>query len=202
MRKLYLLCAGSGQLNPEKKRITLKLSTRLNTKASTINALKKEWLLQTFESNSTQYFEIAENFSKASELYHRNKPEFSFSKENFFDLIADESARPRILALFLSLCSIVAIILLKEGNGLEYLIKFHNGISFYLLMLVDLLVALALLLTLVSLKLMFVLLVSLFSSLSHSIEGRRAQSDFIAKNLIRDLVYFHKVKVAKIRIEQ
>jgi hypothetical protein len=178
-----------------------KVSTRLSIGVETTLKLKELWLLKTFDASAEKYFEIAETYLKAMDVQHKVKRGTAIGWEDFFRLIVNEDATPRVLALFLSVCSIVAVIFLKDPNALTYLIEAFESVSILRIAFLDIMFALGLFFSLIALKQMYALLTMLIISTTHSLTGQRSKSDFVAKILIRDLVSFHRVKVAKVRLK-
>lgn len=186
-----------------KNRLALSVvSERLEVEVDSFENLKKEWLRKTFKQGPYEYLDIAERFTKAIELKNSDKPLVSLiSKDEIFNMIINDSAKPRILALFLSLCSIVGVLILKEAGGFAQLIEAFHGVSLQELLVVDFILAVSLLFFLIALKFVFSLSYVLLTMVFYWYDGKRAQSDYIAKSLIRDLVYYHRTEVGKHLIE-
>ncbi|MBU2969835.1 hypothetical protein KO527_10800 [Pseudoalteromonas sp. C2R02] len=179
----------------KEKYTATKLVNKLGSNFSELSNLKQQWLSMTFVASKFEYIELAEKFTKCLELEAKHKSSLHLKYSDAINLIYHDSAKPRILALFLALCSVISVLALKQSTGIDQVFESYKGITPAKLFTMLIIFTLALGLTLIAIRFTFYLLISLFSYFSVYMDGKRAKSDFIVRYLIKDLVKYSKVKI-------
>lgn len=183
-------------LNSRKEKETiLRVSEKLNAREKTLRGLKRRWLLRVFKQKPHEYLTVTESAIKSYEIIDNNKPPFEFSRNRFYKIFYEETAKTRILSLLIAFISIISIIALKGQNNSENLFKeiYYTSTSDIVFLLFIMTIFLKL--TLLMMKQISVTAVTLIESFNAYIDIPSARNEYISKMLIRDLIRYSNVEI-------
>ncbi|MDX2367746.1 MAG: hypothetical protein QNK36_04990 [Colwellia sp.] len=187
-------------LNHRKEKETiLRVSKKLNVRDKTLTDLKKLWLSRVFKDKPYEYLSISESAIKGYEIIDKNIRPFDFSRNRFYKIFYEETAKTRILSLLIALISILSIISLRGQNNSEILFKeiYHTPTSLMILLLITLTIFLKL--TLLTIKLLSITTVIFIESVNAYVDKPNARNEYISKILISDLVKYSRLELNTVK---
>ena len=176
-------------------RLISSLTGQTHSNGEGLNELKVRWLSKHFRCDKNKFLELANSIDKSLELQRKYKIKYGISREELASYIYSSDAKPRIIALFLALCSLLWLLFLKHSNGIEAIGSLLKEYSSSEVIFLVFIIALALLSTLATLKVILLLLSNGIALISTYIKGYSSRE---TKILVSDLArYYSPIKMQK-----
>ncbi|XPF95133.1 hypothetical protein ACM9HF_03730 [Colwellia sp. RE-S-Sl-9] len=192
---LFLLSALALKQQRNKEIIAV-VRKKKNSKKETVIELKKEWLLQEFKAKPTEYITLADMVLKSYDILKKHRQPLEFTRYDFYQVFYDESAKTRILSLLLAITSLIAVIILKNPNAIDFIFKEIYYTETKLIFFTIAFFSLFLLFTLIIIKCFFIGLMLLIESL-FSINNTSSFNQYISNLLISDLIRYAELEINK-----
>lgn len=178
------------------------LNQRFGKSLSSINALKREWINQALVCKERDYFGLAERFEKMRQMLKKHGSSLDFSIDKGFEWIYNPEAKTRVLTLLVLLTSTIAALSIPGSKGMAQVIAVYAAIPGQDILTGYIAVLVLISVSYFSLKALFEIAHLILSKISDLFVGRKARSDRLVRNLIRDLIKLHRAERIKLKIPQ
>ncbi len=187
----------------EKKRILiLKKHGESKDNPKSYLRIKRKWICENTGINNEEFFDVAKKFDEMHSLYLTRLGFFDNYGKNLIKRLYDSDSKPRILTLLIFLFSMVFLLLLKgisDNSTILSLFEYESAKFFVLYVIVFSILLFVFLETIYALLKIISISLTIFSI---NVENRKSQSTEIIRIFIKDLIYLHRLRPIKLKINK